>query len=141
MGMIVARFQRWGIVLVFRAVFYMFVRYLMASGPMCLRCLMFMPSDAVEFLFVLFEMANCTFVVVSRISSVGSFLVLWSMCLLILFVLYGVTFVNCFLNSFALCMSVMAVLVPKRMLLFHCVGCYLLDSFALVPRRECELCL
>ena len=31
MGMIVAYFQRWGIVLVFRAVLYMFVRYLMAS--------------------------------------------------------------------------------------------------------------
>ena len=42
--MIVARFQRWVIVLVFRAVLYMFVRYLMASGPRCLRCLMFMPS-------------------------------------------------------------------------------------------------
>ena len=55
MGMIVARFQRWGIMLVFRAVLYMFVRYLIASGHSCLRCLMSMPSGPVELLFVLFE--------------------------------------------------------------------------------------
>ena len=55
MGMTVARFQRWGIVLVFRAVLYMFVRYLIASGLTCLRCLMSMPSGLVELLFVLFE--------------------------------------------------------------------------------------
>ena len=48
-GMIVAHFQRWGdIVLMFRAMLYMFVRYLMASGSRCLRCLMFMPSGPVE---------------------------------------------------------------------------------------------
>ena len=55
MGMTVARFQRWGIVLVFRAVLYMFVRYLIASGLTCLRYLMSMPSGLVELLFVLFE--------------------------------------------------------------------------------------
>ena len=33
----------------------MFVRYLIASGPTCLRCLMSMPSGLVELLFVLFE--------------------------------------------------------------------------------------
>ena len=48
---------------------------------------------------------------VSHISSVRRFLIVWSMCLLILFLLYGVTFVNCLLNAFALSMSVMAVLV------------------------------
>ena len=42
--MIVARFQKWGIVLVFREMLYMFVKYLMTSGPRCLRCLIFMPS-------------------------------------------------------------------------------------------------
>ena len=123
MGINVARFQRWGIVLVFRAVLYMFVKYLMASDPRCLRCLMLMPSGPVEMLFVLFEIANCTCVVVSHISYVGRFLIVWPMWLLILFVLYGVTFVNCLLNAFALSMSVMAILVPKQMLLFCCVGC------------------
>ena len=50
--MIVARFQRWGIVLVYRAVLYMFVRYVTTSGP---TCLMSMPSGPVQLLFVLFE--------------------------------------------------------------------------------------
>ena len=58
MGMIVAHFQRWGIVLVLRAVLYMFVRYLIVSGLRCLRCLMFMPSGPVELLFLLFKVAN-----------------------------------------------------------------------------------
>ena len=62
-------------------------------------------------LLVLFDMVNCTCVVVSRISFVGRFLIVRSMCLLILFVLYAVTFINCLLNTFALSMSVMAVLV------------------------------
>ena len=43
----------------------------MASEPRCLMCLMFMLSGLVELLFVLFEMANCTCVVVSCIFSVG----------------------------------------------------------------------
>ena len=47
----------------------------MASGCRCVRCLMFMPSGPVELLFVLFEMANCTCVVVSRISLVVRFLI------------------------------------------------------------------
>ena len=55
MEMIVAHFQIGGIVLVFRAVLYMFVRYLMASGPRCLSYLMSVPSGPMELLFVLFE--------------------------------------------------------------------------------------
>ena len=113
MGMIVVCFQRWGIVLVLRAMLYMFVRYLMASGSRCLRYLMFMPSDSVELLFVLFDMANCTCAVVSCIFLVVHFLIVWSICLLILFVLYGVTFVNCLLKAFALSMSVVTVLVSN----------------------------
>ena len=75
------------------------------------------------------------------ITSVGRLLIVRSVCLLILFVRCGVTFVNCLLKAFALSLSVMAVLVLKRMLLFCCVGGFLLDSFAIVPHRECELCL
>ena len=100
-----------------------------------------MPSGPVKLLFVLFEMAKCTCVVVSRIFSVGRFLSVWSMCLLVLFVLYKIMLVNCLLKAFALSMSVMAVLVPKQMLLFCCVVFFLLDSFAMVPHRNCGLCL
>ena len=67
---------------------------------------------------VLFEMANCTCVVVSHISLLGRVLIAWSMCLLNLF---KVTFMNCLLKAFALSVSVMAVLVLKQMLLFCCV--------------------
>ena len=49
---------------------------------------MFMPSGPVEFLFVLFEMANCTCAMVSCISLVRKVLIV-SMYLLILFVLQG----------------------------------------------------
>ena len=57
----------------------------MASEPRCLGCLMFMPSGPMKFLFLPFEMATCTCVVVSYISLVGRVLIVWSMCLVILF--------------------------------------------------------
>ena len=85
----------------------------MANGPRCLSCLMFMPSGPVELVFVLFNMANCNFAVVSRISLVRRVLIVSSMCRLVLLGLYGVTFVNCLLKTFSLSMSVMAVLVPE----------------------------
>ena len=78
--MIVACFQRWKIVLVLWAMLYMSVRYLIASGPKCLRCLMFMLSGPLELLFVLFEMSDCTCVVVSCISLVERVLIILSMC-------------------------------------------------------------
>ena len=126
MKMIVASFQRWGIVLVLRAMLYMFVRYLMASGPRCLRCLM-LPSGPVELLFMLFEMANCTCVEVSQIFLVERFLIVWYTSLFVLLVLYRVTFVNCS-QAFVLSRSVMAVLVLKQMLLLCCVGGFLLNK-------------
>ena len=63
--MIVALFQICGIVLVLRDELKRFVRYFMAKGPKCLRCLMLMPSGPMELLFVLFEMAVCIHVVIS----------------------------------------------------------------------------
>ena len=50
--MIVAHFQRWNIVLVLRAMLYLFVKYLKTSGPKYLRCLMFIPLGPMELLFV-----------------------------------------------------------------------------------------
>ena len=47
--------------------------------------------------------------------------------------------VNCLLNFFALSMLVMAVLVPKRMLLFCCVGSFLLNSFAMAPQNKVRI--
>ena len=109
--------------------------------PWCLRCLMFIPSGLVvegKLLFVLFEMANCICIVVSCISLLERVLIVWSMYLLILLVLYKVTFVNCLPKAIALSMSVMAVLVANQMLLFCCVGGFLLNSFAMVPTRSVD---
>ena len=101
----------------------------------------FMSLGPVELLFVLLKMANCTCVAVSHIFLEERVLIVWSMHLLLLFVLHGMTFVNCLLKTFALSMSVMAVLLSKQMLLFCCIGCFLLDSFAMLPHKECGLCL
>ena len=48
------------IMLVLRAVLYMFMRYLMSSNPKCQRRRMFMPLGPVKLLFVLFEIDNRT---------------------------------------------------------------------------------
>ena len=114
MEMIAARFQRWDIVLVLRARLYIFVRYLMASRPRCLKCLMFMPSGPAELLFVLFEVAICTCVMISTIFLGGKCLD----CMVYVFVDFDYAIwgdvVNCLLKAFALFKSVMAVyLVPK----------------------------
>ena len=78
---------------------------------------------------------------VSHIFLVERFLIVWSMCLMILFVLYGVTLVDCLLEAFPLSVSVVAVLIWKQKLLFCCVGGFLLNSFTVVAHREYGLCL
>ena len=48
----------------------------MESGPRYLRCLMSIPSGPVALLFVLYEMDNCTCIVVNYISLVGRVLII-----------------------------------------------------------------
>ena len=101
-----------------------------------------MSSGPVELLFMLFQRTKCTCVVISRIFSVERVLTVWPICLLVLFVHCGVIFVHCWLKAFALSMSVMALLVPKRMLLFCCKVFFVtVDKFVVVPHRKCALCL
>ena len=57
-GMIFANFQICGIVFVFKARFSMSVRYWIAIGPKCFRCLMFRLSGPTEFLFLVFLIAS-----------------------------------------------------------------------------------
>ena len=113
----------------------MLLRYLVANGPRCLRCLMFMPLGSVELLFLLHLCSvNLYFLGGKGLDCmvyvpVDFVCAIWSdICEL-------------FVTAFALSMSVMAVLVPKQMLLFCCVGGFLLNSFAMVPHRKCGLCL
>ena len=49
-GIVFASFQTCGMTFVFRALLYSVVRYPMAIGPRCFRCLIFMLSGPVELL-------------------------------------------------------------------------------------------
>ena len=70
--MMLASFHMCGMVLVLRARLNVLVRYVRPSGPMCLRCLMLMPSGPVEVLFLLFRMAADISDVVSMNAVLGS---------------------------------------------------------------------
>ena len=63
-GMMLANFHTWGILLSLSAALYMFVRYFSPSLPMCLRCFMLMLSGHVELLFLLLLIAALTWSVV-----------------------------------------------------------------------------
>ena len=103
--------------------------------PRCLSCLMFMPSGTVELFLVLFEMANCTCVVVSRFS-------LWEESWL-----YGLCFVDfvcavwsdvCELCIESLCFVYVSDGLFSSDANVSVLLCrwFLLDSFAMVPHRK-----
>ena len=99
---------------------------------------MFMPLGPVELLFVLFEMATCTCVKIRRISSVGRFWIVWSIYVLILFVLYVCElFMKCFcfvyVNDGCFSSKANASVLLCRL--------FLLYSFAMVLHKEWGLCL
>ena len=74
-GMIFAVFHRCGMSFLFIAFMYMFVRYVIASGPRCFRCCMFMLSGPVELFVLLFLIA--VIVCVSVMLNV----LFWSLCM------------------------------------------------------------
>ena len=80
-GMIFACFQVLGIVFVLMEMLNMCVRYLMAVGPRCFRCLMFMLSGPVELLFFACLIACIVWPVVIVIGVFLSFLVFLSIIL------------------------------------------------------------
>ena len=59
-GTILASFQIWGIILLFRDFVSNCLRYSLAKGPRCLRCFMLMLSGPVELLFFADLMACMT---------------------------------------------------------------------------------
>src|SRR5271163_511897 len=59
-GTILASFQMWGIVLLFRDFSSRVLRYSSAMGPRCFRCFMLMLSGPVELLFLAVLMACLT---------------------------------------------------------------------------------
>jgi len=139
MGIILATFQMFGIVLVFRAVLKMCVRSVMASGPKCLRCLMLMSSGPVELLFgeCFIAVVICSFVIV--MGSVCSLRICLSILLFRLYVVCVMLFANCLLNEVAFCVLFVAVLsLLKCMVQFGvCVG-FLFASEDIVFQSLCE---
>ena len=140
-------------VLVLRAMLYIFVRYLMASGPRCLMCLMFFfffffffylyiyPPDSQESdrgaicLCHQVQCNSCLYCLrwlVALVYNGKSYFLDWKGLECMVYV--SVDFVcaiwsdvvNCLLKAFALSMSVMVILVWKQMLLFCSVGGFLL---------------
>lgn len=128
-------------VLVLSAVLYMSVRYFMATGPKCLRCLMLMLSGPVELLFLASFMAVCVCVSVMLIGVVGSFLVVLSVVLLVWVVSCFTVFVNCLLKSLAFCLCVMAVVLLKVMVLFCVWTGFLFWRPDIVFQSRCVLVL
>ena len=65
MGMMCADFQAYDMVLVFRTMFNVCVRYVSPSGPKCFKCIMLMLSGPIELLFLFCLTTSWTYLVVS----------------------------------------------------------------------------
>ena len=140
-GMILAVFHVCGMVLVFSARLYICVRYVSALGPRCLRCFMLMSSGPVELLFRAACMACLVCCVVMCMGVVSRCFVFLSVSLLFVCVLCVTVFVNCLLKWCAFCLCVVAVWVPKEMVVLGvCVG-FLLFSPAMVFQSMCVFVL
>ena len=127
-GIMFAVFHILGMMLVFSAKVYSCVIYVMALGPRCFKCCMFMLSGPSDLLF--FECLSACFVW-SSVSVIGvgesDFTFFW-IFRLFLCVLCVTVFMNCLLNSFALSVLVVTCLslnVSEE--LYGCVG-FLFDS-------------
>src|SRR2546426_5399374 len=108
-------------ILRFSARLKMSVRYLIARGPRCFRCRMFMLSGPVESLFDELDIASDTCFTVSSICVTVRAFVCLSIFLFELLVECLTVFTNCLLNAVAFCWGVMAGLLSKAMIVFCCV--------------------
>lgn len=131
-GMTLACFHLLGMVFVFMILLYMFVRYVSALGPRCLRCCMFMLSGPVD-LFVLESfIAVCVCCVVMFNSVVGKLCICRLMLRLFLCVVYFVGLVNCRVNEFAMSFLFIVILLLKSMAMLSGVCVFLLSSACIV---------
>ena len=121
-GIILAIFHVWGIVLVLSERLKIAVRYVSAFFP---RCLMFMLSGPVELSFFACLMASeiCSIVICMGVDF--SLLVNLSIILYLLCVVCLMWFVNCLLKCSDFCLSVIAVLLLKVMVMFGVCGVFL----------------
>ena len=108
------------------------IRYWRASGTRCFRWRMLMSSGPVElFVFdILIAFATCC--VVSFIGVEVSLWVCRSFLRLIFLDECFDVFTNCFVKAFAFCFAEDAGLLLKEMILFGCVGGFLLFSWLIL---------
>ena len=129
-GIILAIFHVWGIVLVLTERLKIAVRYVSAVFH---RCLMFMLSGAVELLFFACLMASEVCSIVIRVGVDFSLLVNLSIILYLLCAVCLMWFVNCLLKCSDFCLSVIAVLLLKVMVMFlrlwRFYGCFTVYCF------------
>src|SRR6478609_8069853 len=90
------------------------VRYFMARGPRCFRCLIFTLSGPIELLLLVSFMACVAWWLEMRMGSQCSFFVclLTDSCLFFLVASFTV-FMNCLLKAVAFCVGVLAGLLLK----------------------------
>lgn len=141
MGIMLDNFQMCGIMLVLSAMLYVCVRYWIASGPKCLRCLMLMLSGPVLLLVLAACIADVVCSVVISMLSDLSLDVSLSVMRLFVCVACGTVFVNCLLNASALCCAVLAVLLLNVIDRLGCVGGFLCDSVLIVCHSLAVLCV
>ena len=118
MGIVFAVFHIIGMMFVLSDMLYMCVSRVIAVGPRCFRCLMFVLSGPVELL--LFECFMACFVCSSVMSkcSVESSFVFRSIFLFVSCVRCFMVLVNCLLNCSAFCLLFVVVLLLKVIFFF-----------------------
>src|SRR6478609_3466869 len=89
------------------------VRWFMARGPRCFRCLIFTLSGPVKLLFLVSFMACVVWRLEMRICLQCSFFVCLSTFLFVLLVARFTVFTNCLLKVVAFCMGFLAGLLLK----------------------------
>ena len=141
MGIVFAVFHIVGMLFVFSEMLYMCVSSVIALGPRCFRCLMFMLSGPVELLF--FECLIACFVCssVMCMCSVGSPFVFRSVFRLVFRVWCFMVLMNCLLKCSAFCLLVEAVLFWKVIVVFGVSAGFLFKSPDIVFQILCWSCL
>lgn len=141
MGIIFAVFHMFGMLFVLSVVLYRCVISVIALGPRCFKCLMFMLSGPVELLFLECLMACLVCSSVICMCSVGSLFVLRSIILFILCVRCFMVLVNCLLKCSALCLLVLAILLLNVIVVLGVLDGFLFISPAIVFQSLCWSCL
>ena len=139
-GMILASFRICGMSFVFRDMLKKYVRYFMATGPRCFRCLILILSGPVELLFGALDIASDTWAGVMRmVGDVIDFVCLFVFLFVVLIACF-IVFTNCLLKAVAFCCAVMAGMLLKVVMLFGGEWGFLPPWYLIVFQSVCVFC-